>query len=127
MIGITDALNILALDLRELGHKIYKSGDKQTGVEECIVLNADGMQKSTYFKKAFINVNYIVPNFKNSNATNYPKLNLFEDLTHKFDKVGVYKGIYYKYSVDSVAIFREDNNTSFLNTRILFEILNVNK
>lgn len=127
MIGLTDALNLLSRDLREFGYKVYKSYDKPQGLEECIVINADSLQSSTYFKKGFINVNCITPNFKTNDATNYPKLNEFEKISQKLDRVGVYKDITYKYDVDGVAIFREDNGSSFLNIRILFEILNTKK
>ena len=113
MIVTTDIANILYRDCHTFGISIVPHGKKLTGPmkSERIVIHAKKQQPETYWKKSFVEVNFCVPDLKES---------ILDDVTGRYD------GTTYHYSIDTIGT-EEDTalKCHYVNVRILFEVLNV--
>lgn len=129
MIVTSDIANIIYKDCGTFGiTEIYQSGTVPTGevTSERIVIIPKARQPETYWKKGFVEVNLIVPNFKNGNA-NLIRLQELERLAEKSlnEGCGNYDGTPYYYQINNIGTEDEtDLKCHFVNVRLLFNVLN---
>lgn len=124
MIGVTDAGNILYRDCKRFGLEVKQSYNVPNGVAERIVINTNAQLRETYFKKGWVNVNFVVPNLKSGNA-NLIRLEEVEEMAKTLEGNGWYKDSYYRYSPYSIELIKDEIDAHFINCRVLFEVLNV--
>ncbi len=128
MIATKDIEEILIGDLSELidVRSIFGPDDVPPGkvTSERIVIITKETRTERYFNKCFVEVNWCVPDLGD-----YPdnaRLQAVDRLLRPaLDKVGRFDGTVFRYGVESSRIIKDnDLECHYVNTRVLFEILN---
>lgn len=106
---------------------IYTSWDFPSGVSKRIVVHAKPQTRGDYFYKGFVEVNIVFPDI-NGRADHEALKSAEQDVWEKFryDTVGEYGGETYRYGLESERIlYEEKSEYHYINTRLLFETLNI--
>lgn len=125
MIVTGDIATILYKDVQHFGIKVYKKGTFPTTkiTEERVVVITKRQSSGKYWKRGFVEVNFLVPNV--SDKANTKRLTELERMANQLGRYGVFDGTSYRYGVESICQ-EEDASLGchFVNCRILFEVLN---
>lgn len=132
MITSGDVANIIYRDCKGFNVSVYKFGNFPTGEvnNEYITVRAKSQEIGTYWKKGFVEVNYVVPDIQGDGkmVADIRRMTEIERLmTSKLDDyAGVFDASIYSYSVYSTS-HEEDLalKCHFVNCRLLFKVLNV--
>lgn len=127
MIAVKDIEQILIGDLRSLIDVscIFTEDDIPEGVvdAERITLHTKELRTQTYFNKCFVEVNWCVPDL--GDKPDSIRLQEVDRQMADIESVGEYDGTAYRYGVESIRILKDELKCHYVNTRLLFEILNV--
>lgn len=128
MMYTEDIANALYKDCLELGIPVFRRGNIPDGeiTDERVVILPKTQTPEIYWRKCFVEVNVCTPDIGESQA-NLSRLNELERLTCDMldGRVGQYNEEFYRYSVSSVGIEKDDDmKCHYVNVRILFEVLN---
>lgn len=124
MIVTGDIATILYKKLLGFGIEVYKGGTFPTSkvTKERIVIIPKRQSSSKYWKKGFVEINFLVPD---DGRANTKRLTELERMANQLEGYGVSDGTSYRYGVESIS---QEEDTSlgchFVNCRILFEVLN---
>ena len=124
MIVTGDIATILYKKLLSFGIEVYKGGTFPTSkvTKERIVIIPKRQSSSKYWKKGFVEINFLVPD---DGRANTKRLTELERMANQLEGYGVSDGTSYRYGVESIS---QEEDTSlgchFVNCRILFEVLN---
>jgi hypothetical protein len=124
MIVTGDIATILYKKLLGFGIEVYKGGTFPTSkvTKERIVIIPKRQSSSKYWKKGFVEINFLVPD---DGRANTKRLTELERMANQLEGYGVSDGNSYRYGVESIS---QEEDTSlechFVNCRILFEVLN---
>lgn len=126
MIKNKDIETILIRDLSKVVDvdNIFVSDDIPEGAvtKERVVIIVKRLSVSDIFSKCYVEVNWCVPDIGNSaNSARLGEVERFLCL----DGIGEYDDTTYRYGVESTEVLKSDLKCHYLNTRLLFEILNV--
>lgn len=124
MIVTGDIATILYKKLLGFGIEVYKGGTFPTSkvTKERIVIIPKRQSSSKYWKKGFVEINFLVPD---DGRANTKRLTELERMANQLEGYGVSDGTSYRYGVESISQ-EEDVSLGchFVNCRILFEVLN---
>lgn len=130
MITSSDIADILYRDCGALGLPVERFGNTTTQhqiTSERVVIHAKELdsQQGTWCK-CFVEVNILVPDDTNGKAA-ITRLGELERMARKhLHQVGTYDGTVYSYNVASTTILQEEKHQAhYVNTRVLFRVLNV--
>lgn len=127
MISIKDIEQILIGDLSSLMSVsgIFIEDDIPVGIveEERITLHVKQLKPQTYFSKCFVEVNWCVPDL--GDHPDSSRLQVVDRMMAGIESIGEYDGSVYRYGVESIQILKSELKCHYVNTRLLFEILNV--
>lgn len=126
MISIKDIEEIVIeflSDFMSVG-SIYTEDDTPEGkvTAERITVIVKKLKTQTYFNKCFVEVNWGVPDI-----TGRPDTTGLQEVSRQMadvESVGEYDGTGYRFGVESQRILKSDLDCHYVNTRLLFEILN---
>lgn len=127
MITTGDIETILYRDLKPFGIERLRKGESlvtdKSLDKEYIRIIPKVLSPDTYWKKDFVEVNFLVPDI--TSGSDAKRLTEIERLCD-FDKTSTFDGTVYTYSTYSTSQ-EEDTELKchFVNARLLFEILNV--
>lgn len=125
MIVTGDIATILYKKLLGFGIEVYKGGTFPTSkvTKERVVIIPKKQSSSKYWKKGFVEVNFLVPDTNGKADTK--RLTELERMANQLENYGVFDKTPYRYGVESIS---QEEDTSlgchFVNCRILFEVLN---
>lgn len=129
MITTTDVQNIItaACKVAFAGIGVCQYGNVPDGEVDSVraIVAAKRPESETYFRKGFVEVNILVPAI--DGKADLITLNSYERLSAQtFGKVttGTYDGSFYRYSGETSLEYDYELKCYFINTRILFEVLN---
>lgn len=126
MIVTGDIATILYKELKGLGIEVYKGGTFPTSkvTKERIVIIPKRQSKGKYWKRGFVEVNFLVPN--TNGKANTKRLTELERIANQLESYGVFDDTSYRYEVESISQ-EEDASLAchFVNCRLLFEVLNI--
>lgn len=131
MITSGDVANIIYRDCK-FDVPVYKFGNLPTGEvkNEYITVRAKSQEDGIYWKKGFVEVNFVVPDIQGDGkmVANTKRLTEVERLmaSKLDDYAGAFDGSIYNYSVYSTS--QEEDSAlkcHFANCRLLFKVLNV--
>jgi hypothetical protein len=129
MITTGDMENILYTDLQPFGIALYKKDAVPEGEvkTERIVIIPKTLKDGVYWKKAFVEVNFCVPDIKagSTQMADKQRLRAIERQACVLESVSEYDNTVYKYSVYETGQEKDaELKCHFVNVRLLFEILN---
>ena len=122
MIEVCKGLNLVPLS------EIYVPDDfPEEPATESIVIHVKPQKRGEIFYKGFVDVNVVIPD--DNDRAEHDLLTQTERLmidTFKYDTVGEYEGNTYRYGLFSTEVLHEpDAHYHYVNTRLLFESLNI--
>ena len=128
MIVTTDIANILYRDCKTFGIAIVPFGKTLTGflTGERITIHVRKPETEKYWEKCFVEVNICVLDLREGEA-NTIRLNELERIAKgkfKEDTIDVYDGTTYRYSGNTSILEDTALKCHYVNTKLLFEILN---
>lgn len=127
MISGKDIEEILITALSRLitASSIYVEDDIPDGnvTAQRITLHVKEIKTQPIFKKCFVEVNWCVPDI--GEAPDAAGLKAVEHQMVDFEYTGEYDGTAYRYGVESIRTLKSELKCHYVNTRLLFEILNV--
>lgn len=127
MIGVTDVANIIYRDCQRFGLRVIPFGEVITGEvrSDRIVILPKRRSDEKYWEKGFVEVNFITADLR-TNTANMIRLQELERMAMSLEGVGEMNGATYRYGVESIGVEQDVGlRASFVNARILFEVLNV--
>lgn len=136
MIVTSNIEDILYDDCKSVGiNEIYEKGNVPSGevtTERIVILSSDQIP-STIWKKCFVEVNLVTPDLPNENGALEANKIRLKELERKaqntfHNRFGAYDGDGYSYDIFQMGT-EEDANLKchFVNVKILFNVLNVEK
>ena len=128
MITSSDIADILYRDCSVFGLERVPDGDTITDpvTTECITFHSKSQMPDTYWKKSFIEVNFLVPDIREGERDSIILGKLERLAETNLDGVtGVFDNTRYRYSIASLGI-EEDSalKCHYVNAKILFNVLN---
>lgn len=130
MIVQSDIVDILYLKAQILGIPVYRKGNIPKGevkAERTVILPKKPTSE-TYWTKCYVEINICVPNLSKGIANLIRLSELERQAKRLFNDTGMHDDTRYTYEVESTNTEEDESlKCHYLNTRVLFKVLNVKK